>query len=481
MARQKEASVPSVLRVRATLQYPDLRRPWLKKPPVSREGLGTLLEGGVLLVTADMADHSTSIQLETPDRSIRCQASVVALDLESNLALLRPDSSGILKGLRPLLLEPILPAGTALRILQLEPNGSTALSSAVITTTAVSPYPSGSAYLLYRATTTIPQRDGSFVVPALHDGGLAGLVTRYEPRTQAAEIIPSPLINRMVTESRRGDFHGLARAGISWAPIRGEVLKEWLGLPPAIGGVGIVALDANGPGAKAGLHKGDVIVNLDGRAIDSEGNYDHPVLGKTSFGNIVSLEHSPGDSLAICYLRPDGEGKGPAVSRTCAMTVDGRSTLSEISPSLLGKDQPGYLFFGGLLMQELSRPYLREWGNNWASDAPQNLVALDVFQSEDPEQGRHYVILSGLLPSEQTLGSEHLTQRLIERINGRQILSLKDVAEARKHPINGYHRIDLEGAGGPIFLDAGSLDDEQIRLMGEYGIPSPSSASTPAK
>lgn len=466
------ASVPSVLRVRTTLQYPDLRRPWLKKPPVSREGLGTLLEGGILLVTADMVDHATNIQLETPDRATRCQASVVALDLESNLALIRPDSDGILKGLKPLSLEPILPAGTTLHILQLEPNGSSALSGAEITTAAVSPYPSGAAYLLYRATTTIPQRDGSFVVPALHDGGLAGLVTRYEPRTQAAEIIPSPLINRLVSESRRGDFHGLARAGITWAPIRGEVLREWLGLPASSGGVGLVFLDPNGPAAKAGLRKGDVVVSLDGRAIDSEGNYDHPVLGKTSFGNIVSLEHSPGDSLTVGFLRPDGSGKGQAVSESCSMTVDGKDPHSEISPSLLSKDPPNYLFFGGLLMQELSRPYLREWGNNWGADAPQNLVALDVFQSEDPEQGRHYVILSGLLPSEQTLGSEALTQRLIERINGRRILSLEDVIEARKHPLNGYHRIDLEGDPGPIFLDAATLDAEQARLMGEYGLPS---------
>ena len=83
--------------------------------------------------------------------------------------------------------------GSTLQILQLEPNGSPALSPATVTTIALMPYPADNAYyLLYRVSTTIPQREGSYVVPALHDGKLAGLVMRYDSRTQAAEIIPSP-------------------------------------------------------------------------------------------------------------------------------------------------------------------------------------------------------------------------------------------------------------------------------------------------
>jgi len=49
------------------------------------------------------------------------------------------------------------------------------------------------------------------------------------------------------------------------------------------------------------------------------------------------------------------------------------------------------------------------------------------------------------------MGTEHLTNRLVEKINGRTITSLEDVAEARKHPLGGFHRIDLEGEAAPIF------------------------------
>ncbi len=459
----------SVLRVHSTVQYPDVKRPWLKKQPFTREGLGTIISGGRILVTADMAAHTTCIDLETPDKKVHSTATVEAVDEECNLAILRPSGEEILKDRRALALDGPLPAGTSLKILQLEGNGSAALSTASIATAALGSYPSGNSYLMYRITTTIPQRDGSYEIPALHEGKLAGLVMRYDPRTQAADIIPSPLIERFLREASKPGFRGLARAGIIWAPLRGTTLREWFGLSKDQGGVSI-APDRKGPAEKAGLKKGDVILTLGGKAIDAEGNYEDPVFGKTCFGNLVSMGSAPGDRLEVGYFRPDGKGHGS--TGTATLILEGRTPETEISPALLdGKTVP-YTFYGGLLLQELSRPYLREWGNNWPSEAPQNLVALDVFQNEETGDRNRYVILSGVLPSEQTLGAEHLKNHHVEKINGVPINSLSDVAEARKHPLGRFHRIDLAGGVGSIFLEADSLDSEEAHLMARYGIPS---------
>jgi hypothetical protein len=457
----------SVLRVHSTVQYPDLKHPWLKKQPFTREGLGAMISEGRILVTADMAAHTTCIDLESPDKKVHSTATVEAVDEECNLAILRPSGNEILKDLKELTLDGPLPTGTMLKILQLEGNGSPALSTASITTAALVPYPSGNSYLMYRCITTIPQRDGSYEIPALHDGKLAGLVMRYDPRTQTADIIPSPLIERFLKEASKPGFKGLARAGIIWAPLRGATIREWFGLTKEQGGVAITP-DRKGPAEKAGLKKGDVILTLGGKPIDAEGNYEDPVFGKTSFGNLVSMGAAPGDRIEVGYFRPDGKGHGSAGSATLAL--EGRTPETEISASLLQGDSVPYTFYGGLLFQELSRPYLREWGNNWLSDAPQNLVALDVFQDEVKEDRKRYVILSGILPSEQTVGAERLTNHPVEKINGIPINSLEDVNEARKHPVGAFHRVDLEGGAGSIFLEAASLDSEEKRLKDQYGI-----------
>ena len=80
----------SVLRVTATIQYPDNRRPWLKKQPFSRIGLGTIIEGGRLLVTADMVAHASYIGLEKPEDGPKGTASVEVIDEECDLAILKP-------------------------------------------------------------------------------------------------------------------------------------------------------------------------------------------------------------------------------------------------------------------------------------------------------------------------------------------------------------------------------------------------------
>lgn len=460
----------SVLRVTATIQYPDLHRPWLKKPPANRQGLATVIEGGRLLVTADMVDQATFIQLEKPEDGPKVTAHVEAIDPECNLAVLRPDSGEIMKGTHPLALDPSLRTGSKLEILQLEPNGAPALSPGTVTTAAVMSYPAdGAAYLLYRAATTIPQRECSFVIPALSGGKLAGLVMRYDPRSQSADIIPAPLIARFLKESAKPGYNGLARAGLAWEEVHGSNLREWLGIAKGSQGIYITSVDREGPAAKAGLKKGDFLMKVAGKEIDGEGNYSDPLLGKITFNNLASLERAPGDPMEVTYFRSSGEGTGTLGTTT--LTLSGRNPLSEISPSRIGKHSTDHAFLGGLLFQELSRPYLREWGPEWRRQAPQNLVYLDAFQRESEGRRDRYVILSAILPSPQTIGYQDLAKRLVLSINGTPIMSLKDVSEAARHPVGGFHRILLEGAGGPIFLDASNLPAEEAKVRERYGIP----------
>ena len=206
-----------------------------------------------------------------------------------------------------------------------------------------------------------------------------------------------------------------------------------------------------------------------GKPIDGEGNYTDPRLGKINFSNLATLESSPGDKGEIVYFRSTGEGTG--TQGTATLTLEGRNPLMEISPARLQGDSVPYTFLGGLLFQELSRPYLREWGANWRSDAPQNLVALDAFQEDLPKDQKRLVILSTVLPSPQTIGLQDLAKKVVVAINGTPIHGLADVNEAAKHPKNGFQRIDMVGSAGPIYLDAATLSSEEAQLRNEYGIP----------
>ena len=471
-AVQPSSLADSVLRVTATIQYPDLHRPWLKKQPFTRAGLGTVIAGGRLLVTADMVAHATYIELEKPEDGPKGTAVVEAIDEECNLAVIKPVDCALLKDTIPLAFDTRVKTGTKLEIMQLEQNGAPAMSPASVNTVAVMAYPGeGASYLAYRTAAVIPQREGSFVIPALHEGKLAGLVMRYDPKSQAADIIPAPLIERFLKESIKPGYRGLARAGLMWDEVRGSTLREWLGAGNEHEGVYVTWVQPGGPADKAGLRKGDLLLKADGKPIDGAGNYVDPVHGKITFYNLASLEHSPGDTMEITYFRSIGEGKGS--TGTTSLQLAGSSLSSEISPSRLDEESSSFVFLGGLLFQELSRPYLLEWGADWKREAPQNLVYLDAYQKElPPDQGR-FVILSAVFPSARTVGFDSLSKRVVKSINGREIHKLADVTEAAKHPEKGFQRIIVEGAVGPIYLEASTMASEEEEVRREYGITSP--------
>ena len=173
--------------------------------------------------------------------------------------------------------------------------------------------------------------------------------------------------------------------------------------------------------------------------------------------------------MEISFFRSTGEGKG--TMGTTTLTLEGHSPSSEISPLRMEEESSPFVFLGALLFQELSRPYLREWGPDWKREAPQNLVYLDAFQNELPTTKGHLVVLSAVFPSAQTVGFEGLAKRVVRSINGREIHSLADVTEAAKYPEKGFQKIILEGSVGPIYLEAASLAAEEEAVRRQYGIP----------
>src|SRR5260370_10710678 len=144
-----------------------------------------------------------------------------------------------------------------------------------------------------------------------------------------------------------------------------------------------------------------------------------------------------------------------------------------VSPPYYLDQPPRYYVLGGLIFQELSRQYLKEWGLNWQREAPQRLVYFDHFQSElFPERNRRIVILSQVLPANGTIGYDDLAYLTVTKVNGREIKSLDDLSEAAKHPIDGFIKIETEEDPKQINLNPTQSAAEPPDLQENYGISS---------
>jgi hypothetical protein len=134
---------------------------------------------------------------------------------------------------------------------------------------------------------------------------------------------------------------------------------------------------------------------------------------------------------------------------------------------------PLYYVLGGLIFEELSRQYLREWGANWMKDAPQRLVYKDRFQSElYPDGKRRVVILTQVLPANTTIGYDDIAYLSVRKVNGKEVKSLADLSEAVKQPVDGFITIETEEDPKQIALDPKQVEAEADALKQNYGLPS---------
>ena len=301
-----ETSRSSILRVNSTNQAYDFFRPWTKKAPFSRRGLGTLIEGGRILVTAELIANNTFIELEKAGTAEKSSATVERVDYECNLAVLRPTDPAFIAGMKPMTLDRGVRVGDRATVLQLEQNGEIAQTLGTVTSIAVGAYPlDNMGLLLFRLSAPMQQRDGSFTLPAVRDGKLLGLLMRYDSRSQTADLISSPVIEHFLSEAGKDNYGGFARAGIAFSETRDPQLRRYIGLNEA-GGVYVADVLTGGAADKAGLHKGDVLLAVDGKAIDQDGNYEDKEFGRISFSHITNTQSHPGDTLDFRVFR---EGK----------------------------------------------------------------------------------------------------------------------------------------------------------------------------
>ena len=453
-----------VVRVNITTQNWDFGRPWGKRAPTTRRAVGPVLAGGRVLVTGELVANANYIELEMPDGSGKTPAEIEAVDYECNLAVLRGTDPKFLAAFQPLELTSAK-VGDTLSVWQLESTGVVLGISGPLTTVEVTRYPiDDSSLLVYRSTAAIQFRDSSFTLPVIKGGKLVGLVVRYDNQSNSAEIVPAPVIAHFLKDADQKPYKGFPRTGVAFSSTRDPQLRRYVGLN-GNGGVYVTQVLKDSPGAAAGLKAGDIILKIDGRAIDPDGNYEDPDYGKLALIHLISTKHYVGDAVKFTIQR---EGK----QQELTVTLAHRDVQSYVSEPYVIDRAPKFFILGGLLLQELSRQFLKDFGNDWQRRAPQELVYLDRYQQDLFAEGpKKIVILSRVLPMPSTLGYEELHHLRVTKINGVELQSLADVPGALEKAQGGLHKVEFDADPSVIYLDAKSLKDDEETLTKTYRLP----------
>ena len=393
-------------------------------------------------------------------------ANVVVVDYESNLALLEPSDKKFLDGLTPLQLALDTVVGDRLAALQLESTGALVLTEGLVTTIQMTRYPADiGQFLTYRVSMSLQYRDNSYTVPLVKNNKLAALLLRYDQRTQVVDAIPAPIIAHFLKDAEKEPYEGFPSAGFGFFPTRDPQLRKFAEQTGKPAGVYVTSVDPNSPAAKAGLEVGDTVSGIGNSEIDQNGNYVDPLYGKIEFTNLVTAKAFAGDSLPLHIQRA---GKPMQLE----LVLGHRNANDYVIPPYSLDRAPLYYVLGGLIFEELSRQYLREWGANWMKDAPQRLVYKDRFQSElYPEGNRRVVVLTQVLPANTTIGYDEVAYLTVRKVNGKEVKSLAELANAVKEPADGFITIETEEDPKQIALEAKQVEAEAEALKQNYGLP----------
>lgn len=449
----------SLVSIEVTYKVYDAFQPW-NAPTRAIRKHGVVVAPGEILTTAQYLPTHTLVRVQKGGRGRWYDARVKWWDAQSNLAILESAAPGFWEGLVAAPLAPKVGRGPEFELVRWR-DGNLETRRVEFGKFTVSEGSLGFApHVQLEVSTDLSGLGWTEVIA--REGAVIGLTTYSNGRVCGAT--PAPFIRGVLDAWHAGKFPGLGYFDFTWQPgSNPELLKE-LGLGGESRGAVVHAAGRESDPAKSPQPR-DVLLEIDGQAIDSEGDYLDPDYGHLMLENLANRGRFAGSTVRLKVWRG---GKELALD----FVVPKADFADETVPREAFDGPPKYLMAGGLVFQPLTQPFLRGWGEEWRKYAP---YRLQYYQYGDPRDKRKALVaLTGVLPDAINLGYQDATMLVLDKVNGRAISMLADLAEALKAPVEGgVHRFEFMPGRNlqRLVLDAATLEAATARVKDYYGMP----------
>jgi hypothetical protein len=444
----------SVVQLEVTRKQYDFVQPWTRRVDQVQK-VGTVVGSKEILTTAEFLNDLTLLRVQKGGRGKWFDAELQWIDYHANLAVVTCKDENFWKGLKPVRIAEVTPKTGQAQMGRWR-TGAFDVKNVDINRLNVSRGKLTNIDLLFLEVDSEMQGTG-WAEPVIRDGMLIGVTSSKNDRT--ASVIPSSFIKRCL--DARKDWKGLGYFAFVWQPVENPATTDYLNLPGEPRGGLITETPTN---EVTELKRLDLILEVDGFAIDQQGDYKDPQYGNLNLEALSSRKHWAGEEVKMKVWRD-----GKAIDVKYRLPKVDYNT--EVVPDYVFDQEPEFVLLGGLLFQPLTGPYLKSWGaTDWQRRAPFRLTYLSKKKAT-PDM-KTAVVLSTILPDKSNLGYQDARYLVIESINGRKVRTLKDVVEARKSPKDGFHEIIFEKGDSlsRIVLDAEETEAAAKRVMERYGI-----------
>ena len=450
----------SLVRITNTSQEPNYRIPWTPGNMSGGTGAGFVISGKRILTNAHVVSNTRFLSLERENDPKRYIARVKHIAHDCDLAVLTVEDAKFFEGTAPLPFSTKIPQIESSVSVYGYPIGGERLSvtTGVVSRVDFQVYSHSLADSHLAIQTNAAINPGNSGGPVLQEGKVIGVAFQGysgDVAQNTGYMIPVPVIRRFLKDIEDGHYDHYMDLSITTFPLLNPAQRASLGLGTD-DNQGIYVSQVASGGACAGILKpGDVVLGIDGHAVESDG-FMQLEGERMEMPEIVERKFK-GDTVEFKVLR---------AKKKLDLTVK----LEKPWPFQLQANQyeiqPRYVLFGGLLFQPLSRNFLEAYQN----DDLRVRYFYDFFNIDELYKDRpEVVVLSSILPDPINTYLNEFRNGIVDEVNGAKIKSLNDLAEAFAKP-EKYYVVKVLGEGRPIVLERAAVDAAHERIKTRYKV-----------
>lgn len=452
VAARDSAIASSVVQLFVYADPPDLALPWQTLGTEPFGGSGVVIEGNRILTNAHVVEDAVGIEVKRADASETFPARVTFISHDADLALLEVEDDRAFRGARA------LPIGQMPKLLQKVevwgfPEGGSTLSitSGIVSRIEVGSYAQSGQRLL-SAQIDAAINSGNSGGPVISRGEIVGIAMQMlEGAENVGYMVPAPVIEHFLRDVSDGRYDGFPQLGIRTQGMESGAQRLAAGMSRGQTGVLVLRVDYDGP-AWGVLEPGDVLLEIEGRAVANDQSVAWPGIGRVHY-SVIPQSHQMGDRIELRVLR-DGKPLTKVVPlRPHRSLVPGRRTT----------ERPRYLMFGGLLFQPLSRDYLE-----YFEDPPPNLLSIP-WNHDVTEARREVILMQRVLPHPVNRGYQSWEDEVVLSVDGIEPRDMTHLAEILDRAQGRWLRVRMED-GHLITLDREAARNAQEQILDAYGI-----------
>jgi len=445
----------AIVSIEITRRQFDYLQPWTRKEDKLQK-MGTILADRKILTTADHFSNHTLIRLQK-GRGRWFTGKVDWVDYHANLALVSCGDDKFWEGTEAVELAKSIPRRGTVQVMRWR-NGILEARNADLNRPVVR------RGKLTFIDTLLLELDSEMQGIGWAEAVVQGkklLALSSSKEDQTITSMPAGFIADCLADRADGTYQGLGYFSFVWQMAENPDTLAYLGQEGEPRGV--VVIDVRNKRAGNPMKPRDVILEIDGFAIDMQGDYNDPEYGNLLLENLATRSKRAGDTVRIKIFREGREMMVDYVLPKAEYPI-------ELVPLQVPDQEPEYFLMGGLLFQPLTVPYLQSWGSDWNRKAPFRLsyAAREEATPEKPS----YVVLSAILPDPYSIGYQDLRFLIVDKLNGKDINNLADLIAAKDAARDGFHLFEYREGDSlrRMVLDAGETDAATERVMERFRI-----------